>query len=78
MEELVKVLIDNYDFESLEEFQGEAKNNRSNLIDWLQWRADGGKMKNEIVSDGLAEASKRLLELIQGGLEHARNQSKQS
>ena len=64
MEELVKILIDNYDFISLEDFQEEAKNNRTNLIDWLQWRADGGKMKNEIVSDGLAEASKRLLELI--------------
>ena len=64
MEELVKILIGNYDFISLEDFQEEAKNNRTNLIDWLQWRADGGKLKNEIVSDGLAEASKRLLELI--------------
>lgn len=64
MEELVKVLINNWDFESLEEFQEEAKNNRADLIDWLQWRADGGKMKNEIVSDGLAEASKKLLDLI--------------
>ena len=64
LEELVKVLIDNYDFENLEEFQEAEKKDREELINWLQWRAEGGRLKNEIVTAGLAEASKELLNLI--------------
>ena len=60
----IKILVDNYDFESVEEFHEELKNNREEVVKWLQWRADGGKMKNEAITDGLAEASKELLKLI--------------
>jgi hypothetical protein len=64
MKKLVKVLIDNYDFESMEDFQEQAKSNREEIVKWLQWRADGGKMKNEITAAGLAQACKELLNRI--------------
>lgn len=63
-EKFIQVLIDNYDFEDLEDFQEQAKNNREELVKWLQWRADGGKLKNEITTDGLVEASRELLNRI--------------
>lgn len=64
MKEYVKILVDNYDFESLEDFREELRKNRGEVIEWLQWRADGGKMKNEITAAGLAQACKELLNRI--------------
>lgn len=63
-EEYIQVVIDNYDFENFEDFQEQATNNREELVKWLQWRADGGKLKNEITTAGLVEASRELLNRI--------------
>lgn len=64
MYQMVKQLVDNEDFESCEDFMNELRKNKEEVADWLKWRADGGKFKNEIVSEGLPEACKELLNLI--------------
>lgn len=64
MKEYVKILVDNYDFESLEDFREELRKNRGEVIEWLRWRAEGGKLGNEITTAGLSEACKELLKLI--------------
>lgn len=63
-EKYIQVVIDNYDFENFEDFQEQATNNREELVKWLQWRADSGKLKNEITTAGLVEASRELLNRI--------------
>lgn len=64
MENCIKVIVDNYDFESPEDFREELRKNRGEVIEWLRWRAGGGKMKNEITTPGLAVACKELLKLV--------------
>lgn len=64
MEAYIKILVKNFDFESPEDFRAELRKNRSEVVEWLRWRADGGKMKNEITAAGLAQACKELLNRI--------------
>lgn len=62
--EMVAVLVKEYDFETIEEFLEELKNNRQGIIEWLTWRSTGGTFKNEPVVEELKTASKELLKII--------------
>lgn len=57
-------LIKNEDFDSFDEFLEELRNNREELVKWLKWRAEGGKMKNEAVTDEFIESCKKILKVL--------------
>nr|DAE13629.1 MAG TPA: hypothetical protein [Siphoviridae sp. ctVif31] len=60
----VEVLIKNEDFDSFDGFLEELKDNRKEVIGWLKWRTEGGKMKNEVIADEFIESCKKILKVL--------------
>lgn len=57
-------LIKNEDFDSFDGFLEELKANRKEVVKWLKWRAEGGAMKNENITDSFTESCKKILKVL--------------
>ena len=64
--ELINYLIENEDVYSIDEFEQEAKDNKPQIIEYLEWRLNGGKFKNEVIKNEqeYTEACRNLLKVI--------------
>ena len=64
--ELINYLIENEDVYSIDEFEQEAKDNKPKIIEYLEWRLNGGKFKNEVIKNEqeYTEACRNLLKVI--------------
>lgn len=64
--ELINYLIKNEDVYSIDEFEQEAKDNKPQIIEYLEWRLNGGKFKNEVIKNEqeYTEACRNLLKVI--------------
>lgn len=60
----VAVLIKNEDFDSFDKFLEELRNNREKLVKWLKWRAGGGTIKNEVITDNFIKSCKKILKVL--------------
>ena len=60
----VDFLIKNKDFLSMEEFQNSIKEQKDVVINFLEWRINGGSFKNELISDEYILKCKSVLEYI--------------
>lgn len=64
----IEKLVENEDFISYEEFVYEAKHNKEEITNYLEWRVNSGKQKTngytEALPEGYAEACKKILERI--------------
>lgn len=64
LEDLFKDVILNEDFESLEEFKEELAKDKEKVVDYLKWRAVGGKGNKEVTPKKYDETCKKILEMI--------------
>lgn len=60
----VAVLIKNEDFDSFDEFLEQLRNNQEEVVKWLKWRAEGGTMKNEAITENFMESCKKILKVL--------------
>lgn len=63
----VPELIKNEDFSSYDEFLEELRSNRTSVIDWLESRARGEHLKNEVLTGDYIRACKKILEILKEG-----------
>ena len=64
MENNISILVKNYDFASISEFNEEVKKNREELINYLAWRIGGGTFLNEPLPSGYIEACEEVLKSL--------------
>ena len=57
-------LIKNEDFDSFDEFLEQLRNNQEEVVKWLKWRAEGGTMKNEAITENFMESCKKILKVL--------------
>lgn len=57
-------LVQNDDIESFEEFMEELYKDPNMMIDNLEWRANGGIMRDETLPGGYSDACKQILEIV--------------
>ena len=57
-------LIKNEDFDSFDEFLEQLRNNQEEVVKWLKWRAEGGTMKNEAITESFMESCKKILKVL--------------
>lgn len=60
----VAVLIKNEDFDSFDGFLEELRNNRTNVVEWLESRVRGEHFKNEVLTEKYITACKKILEIL--------------
>lgn len=60
----VPELIKNEDFSSYDEFLEELRNNRANVVDWLESRTRGEHFRNEVLTEKYIEACKKILKIL--------------
>ena len=56
--------IKNEDFDSFDEFLEQLRNNQEEVVKWLKWRAEGGTMKNEAITENFMESCKKILKVL--------------
>lgn len=64
MDKYIKVLVENEDFTSIDEFKECLRNQKAEVLIYLQWRADNGTCKDEVLPVGYVNAVKNLLAMI--------------
>lgn len=57
-------LVQNDDIESFEEFMEELYKDPNMMIDNLEWRANGGIMRDETLPGGYSDACKQILDIV--------------
>ena len=61
---MISELIRNGDFDTIEEFETSEKEQRDDVLDFLEWRAGGGHFLNEETSSKYVEACRKLFNII--------------
>ena len=60
----INILVKNYDFASIAEFNEEVRKNKEELINYLAWRIGGGTFLNETLPNGYIEACTEVLKSL--------------